>query len=404
MHGGRRSLAAIAGVAFAVTMVLLQLGFYEAVRITAVDVYGQLDFDIVLVASAYDHFYAPGEFPLERLRQARSFETIRGAAPLYTTFNLWRCPPFPLDDPVAALDDARPEAGAVVKLLLGDRLPRPLKRRELLVVGVNLDENPFHGPIRRAIEDAKPALKASGRVLLNELSNLDFGWPLVGRYEEWELGRTAVRIVGGFSMLRGFAADGAVICSDENFARLCDRPSTEQVQLGLLSLVRRDRATVDQTVRALQAALPPDVIPLSRDEILRRESDHWVGQTATGKLFGFGVLVATIVASAVIYQVLSNDVRDHLAEYATLKAMGHSNAYLTRVVGMQALLYAGVAYVIAIALAVVLYWATEAMAGIPMHLTWRILGLTLLLAALMGLASGAIAVNKVWRANPADLF
>ena len=64
VHGGRRSLVAIAGVAFAVTMVLLQLGFYEAVRITATNLYDQFDFDIVLLAPTYDQFYAPGRIPL----------------------------------------------------------------------------------------------------------------------------------------------------------------------------------------------------------------------------------------------------------------------------------------------------------------------------------------------------
>src|SRR5262245_48614870 len=62
-HGGRRSAVAIAGVAFAITMVLLQLGFYQAVKITATNLYEQLDFDIVLLAAGYDQFYAPGAFP-----------------------------------------------------------------------------------------------------------------------------------------------------------------------------------------------------------------------------------------------------------------------------------------------------------------------------------------------------
>ena len=35
MQGGVRSLMAIAGVGFSITLVLLQLGFLEAVRITA---------------------------------------------------------------------------------------------------------------------------------------------------------------------------------------------------------------------------------------------------------------------------------------------------------------------------------------------------------------------------------
>jgi putative ABC transport system permease protein len=403
-HGGRRSLVAIAGVAFAVMMVLLQLGFYEAVKITATHIYEQLDFDIVLLAPTYDQFFAPGEFPRERLRQAGSLEEVTAAAPLYATFNLWRCPPYPPDDPAEAWDDERPEPGAIRRWLLGEKHPRPLKRRELLVLGVALENNPFHGPIRRSIEAARSRLQQAATVLLDELSNLDFGWPLVGRYQSWELGRTAVRVVGGFPLLRGFAADGVAICSDLNFAELCDRPSTEPIQFGFLTLRRHDPATVEATCGALRAILPPDVVPYSRSEILRRESDHWVRQTSTGKLFAFGVLIATIVASVVIYQVLSNDVRDHLPEYATLKAMGHSNRYLSQVVIVQALLYAGAAYIIATALGVVVYAATEALAGIPMRLTLGILALTLFITALVGLVSAVFTLNKVWSANPADLF
>lgn len=404
MHGGRKTVAAVGGVAFAVTMVLLQLGFYGAVEITATNIYEQLDFDVVLLAATYDQFFAPGEFPMERLRQARSVAAVTSAAPLNSTFSLWRCPPYPPDDPSVAWDDERPEPGPLRRWLLGDRLPRPLKRRELLVIGVELDNDPFIGPIRRAIDESRARLQEPRSLLLDELSNLDFGWPLVGRFEGWELGRTAVRIVGGFPLLRGFAADGVVICNDLNFARLCERPTTEIVQFGFLKLRDRDGLDVGEACRRLREVLPPDVVPYPRAEILRREKDHWVSQTATGKLFAFGVLVATIVASAVIYQVLSNDVRDHLAEYATLKAMGHTNAYLARIVIRQSLIYAGLAYLIAVALGFGLYAATEALAGIPMLMTARILGITLLVTALIGLVSALFTLEKVWRANPADLF
>jgi putative ABC transport system permease protein len=385
-------------------MVLLQLGFYGAVEITATNIYEQLDFDVVLLAATYDQFFAPGEFPMERLRQAQSVESVVGAAPLYVTFNLWRCPPYPPDDPAVAWDDERPEPGPLERWMKGDRLPRPLKRRELLVIGVALENDPFRGAIRRAIDEARPRLKEPRRVLLNELSNLDFGWPLVGRFDGWEMGRTSVRVVGGFPLLRGFAADGVAICNDLNFARLCERPTTERVQFGFLKLRRNDDASVEAACQSLRRNLPPDVVPYSRAAILHRESDHWVGQTATGKLFAFGVLVATIVACAVIYQVLSNDVRDHLAEYATLKAMGHSNLFLSRVVIEQALLYAVTAFVIAVVLGFGLYRATEALAGIPMRMTPRILGLTLLVTAAIGLVSAVFTVGKVWRADPAALF
>ena len=99
VHGGRRTLAAISGVAFSLTMVLLQLGFLEAVSITAANNFDQADFDIVLISPRYEQFYAPGFFPLDRLKLARSLETVVAAAPLYATFNLWRCPAYPVDHP-----------------------------------------------------------------------------------------------------------------------------------------------------------------------------------------------------------------------------------------------------------------------------------------------------------------
>jgi putative ABC transport system permease protein len=35
------------------------------------------------------------------------------------------------------------------------------------------------------------------------------------------------------------------------------------------------------------------------------------------------VFLTLVVAAVVVYQVLSSDIRDHLPEYATLKAIGY---------------------------------------------------------------------------------
>jgi putative ABC transport system permease protein len=68
------------------------------------------------------------------------------------------------------------------------------------------------------------------------------------------------------------------------------------------------------------------------------------------------------------------------------------------------LIYAAAAYLIAVVLGFVLYRATEALAGIPMRLTPRILILSMLVTALVGLVSSVFTVGKVWRADPAELF
>lgn len=398
-HGGRRSLAAISGVAFSLTMVLLQLGFLEAVRTTAANNFEQIDFDIVLLSPRYEQFYAPGFFPLTRLTEARALATVLSAAPMSGIFNLWRCPAYP----VKGGGDERTEeltSGPLERWLKGAKLPRPLQRRELYVLGVNLDKNPFHEPIRSSIEAAKPMLRLPARVLLNELSHPDFGWQIRDQVDHWELGDQSVEIAGGFPMLRGFAADSAVICGDTNFSALCGIPP-DLVSFGFL---RVREGTLDASLAALKQALPADVAALSRAEILEREIDHWVNQTSTGRLFAFGVLVAMVVATVVVYQVLSNDVREHLPEYATLKALGYSTIRLSRVIIEQSLIYMLAAYVIAVLLAVLVYRATQELAGIPMRLTAYNLILTLLLAIVVGFLSGFLSLSKLRAAQPADLF
>ncbi len=267
-------------------------------------------------------------------------------------------------------------------------------------MGIDLDKNPFHEPVRGQIEAAKDQLRLEHRVLLNEQSHPDFGWQIRDQVKDWELGNHAVTVAGGFPMLRGFAADSTVICSNLNFLSLCLFPPG-QVSFGLLKL--RD-GQVASARNALKARLPTDVLPFTRDEILARETDHWVNQTSTGQLFAFGVLVAMVVATVVVYQVLSNDVREHLPEYATLKAMGYSPWRLGRVVIEQSLIYTVVSYVFAVILAVVVYRATEELAGIPMRLTVQNLLITVLLAIVVGFLSGFLSLSKLRGAQPAELF
>ncbi|WP_165233951.1 FtsX-like permease family protein [Aquisphaera insulae] len=405
VHGGRRSLAAISGVAFSLTMVLLQLGFLQAVRITARNNYEILDFDAVLVSPYYEQFYASGFIPLDRLTEARSVPGVVAAAPLYATFRLWRCPGLPPDDstdphPAPTDLEPRPTAATLGRWFRGGGGSRPLQRRELFVLGVDLDRNPFRDPIRGRIEATASRLRLHGRVLLNEQSHPDFGWQLRETVRHWELGNKAVTLAGGFPMLRGFAADSTVLCDDRNFRTLCDFPPG-RISFGLLKV---EPGSLAATLARLRRTLPGDVQVLGRDEILARETDHWVNQTSTGQLFAFGVMIAMVVAAVVVYQVLSNDVREHLPEYATLKAMGYSLPRLYRVVVEQSLLYMIVAYAIAVVLAIAVYRATEHLAGIPMRLTLQSLAITLGLALAVGILSGALSVSRLRTVQPADLF
>jgi putative ABC transport system permease protein len=400
-HGGARSLLAIAGVGFSITLVLLQLGFLEAVRITARMVYDQIEFDVVLVSPQYEQFFGPGAFPLSRLKEAQSEPGVTAAYPLYARMTFWRCPPYPLDS-AARAPKAIENLTPLQRWWLGSRRPRALQLRELLVLGVDLEHNPFHDPIRAQVEAARAKLQDRDRLLLNEWSTTDFGWESWAKFSDWELNGRSVKVVGGFTLQRSFGADAAVVCSDTNFASALRLPGVGLVNFGLLKVDHPER--VSEVVRGLNLRLPPDVRALSRAELIAEEEDYWVRQTATGKIFAYGVLVTIFVAAVVIYQVLANDIRDHISEYATLKAIGHTNFFLSRVVVMQALIYSLAAYFPAVAAGAGLYKATEELANIPMRLTAVNLGSVLLLTLTASLVSALLTLDKVRSADPASLF
>jgi putative ABC transport system permease protein len=399
-------------MALAVVMVLLQLGFLEAVRVTASVNYDQLEFDVALLSAGFEQFYGPGGFPRERLSQAQAVTGVAAARPLWARMNLWRCPPYPLEgaarvDAGAVQSHAAETPGesqsALARWWLGSKRPRPLQRRALLVIGFDPDHNPFRDPIRHQIAMAGAWLHETGRVLMDERSNPDFGWDLWPYFTGWELGPLKVEVVGPFSLARSFGADGAVLCTDANFARVFGLgPDTAPVNFGLIVLTPGSKAAT--VVDRLRRALPPDVQVLSRDALYGLERDYWVSQTTTGKIFSSGVLLTMLVAAVVTYQVLANDIRDHLPEYATLKAIGYSEAYLVRVIQTQAGIYAALCFLPAAALAAAVYRVTEALANIPMVMTAANLLTALAVIALASQLAGMISLRTLRRAEPAELF
>src|SRR5688572_12798839 len=92
LHNKVRSGVAIAGVTFAIVLMFMQLGFLEAVKISATLIYDVLDFDICLRSRDYNRFTDARTFPLQRLNQAESIPGIASAAPLMVGIFSWRNP------------------------------------------------------------------------------------------------------------------------------------------------------------------------------------------------------------------------------------------------------------------------------------------------------------------------
>src|SRR5437773_2771849 len=92
LHDRPRTLVAAAGVAFAVLLLFVQLGFFVAVWRTATLLYDRLDFDLALTSVEYLDLFRPGSFPRARLAAVRALPEVRDVRPLSVGINTWRNP------------------------------------------------------------------------------------------------------------------------------------------------------------------------------------------------------------------------------------------------------------------------------------------------------------------------
>jgi putative ABC transport system permease protein len=376
LHQKLRTVVALLGVTFSTVLIFMQLGFYSSAAVTATVFIEKLDFDLVLLSPDYLDINRPGTFARSRMTQAYSVPGVETVMPLYVAGNLWR---------IVDMDGDTPG------LMNG-------RRRGIMVVGFNPNDRPFRLP---ELEAQFGLIKVTGQVLIDTETRAYFKQRNVGLTTD--LGGAQVRIVGEFTIGSGYGADGIVLMSDRSFSHVFGGLSLSQVSLGLVKLQPGIQA--EEALSALRSQLEGTAINvLTRQAMEDKERDYWVNKTAVGKIFTIGVLVALMVGVVFVYQVISSDITQRYAEYATLKAMGYGHGYLAFVVLEQAVYYGVLGYVPGFALSLLLYQWGEAATTLPLTMSWQRALLVLLLSILMCAVSGFFAVKKVGTADPADLF
>jgi putative ABC transport system permease protein len=370
-----RLLVAIAGVAFAVVLVCMQLGFQDALFRSSVRYHHNLRYDLAMISPKTAFIVQPSSFSRRRLHQIRGVPGVAGVTELYLGLGSWKNP------------------------------ERPSDSRNIFVVGFDPSDSIFDLP---GIEAQRDLLRRPDVVLFDQSSRPEFG-PIPRLVREagpegfrTEVANRRVRVAGLFELGTSFGIDASLVTSDLNFRRIFPHRQAGQIDVGLIHLDRF--ANSDRVRDAVAARLPPDVLVLTRDGFVKREVDYWSGATPIGYVFSFGVIMGLVVGGIIVYQILFADVSEHLREYATLKAIGYTDLYLFGVVIQEALLLALLGFGPGLVASVLLYRAAGRATQLPLEmnvpLALGVLGLT----AAMCAVAGAIALRKVRQADPADVF
>ncbi len=378
LHSKLRTAVALAGVTFAVVLIFMQLGFLGAVESTATLIYDALEFDLLVRSRQYLHVSDARSFPRKRLYQAASVAGVQSVSPFYIELNQWRN-------------------------------PRSFELRGILTMGVEPDQSIFRVP---EISAQQRSLTTPEQLLIDRKTRPEFG-PRDRQFGdgdlqvETEIGRQKVRIAGHFELGTGLAANGAVLLNHHGFARISPGRTEDDVSLGLVCVDHpHDPGTLADTAQRLRTAMgaASDVEILTREEALAEERYFWLRDKSIGIMFQIGVVVAFIVGTAIVYQVLSADVANHLGEYATLKAMGYGKGDLSFIILAQALAMSVLGFIPGWLLAWGLYWFTSQMAGVSISMRVAYFAIVLISSTLMCSLSGWGALRKVHHADPADLF
>jgi putative ABC transport system permease protein len=345
-----------------------------SIHSTASLLFDALDFDLIIRSPQYLHVAAAHAFPRDRVYQAASEPEVRGTSTMCLGVSQWHH-------------------------------PKKDRKRRILTMAIEPRALVFRAD---EIRQKSKLLVTPESILIDRRSRNDFG-PRDGEsFSDADIGVTVevtgemLRIVQHFSLGGGFAADGVILLNMQGYYQIHPGIPPDHVSLGLIRLAEGVHAKT--VADRMNETLPPDVEVLTRQQVVQHETKRWVDETSLGIIFQLGVWISLVVGTAIVYQVLSSDVAQHLSEYATLKAMGYSAWFLSGLVLRQALALAVLGFVPGLAIAELLYRLTAQVALIPIQMNLLRILSVLALALLMCTLSGLGATRKLGSADPADLF
>ena len=371
-HDKIRLLTALSGIAFADILIFMQLGFKDALYTTNTQYPRQIQGDIVLVSDRAINFNKLYTFSRRRLYQAKDISGVESAEAVY----------------VGSLDWNNPQTR---------------EKASMMILGFDPDRPAFTLP---DVNSQLDKVKIPHTVLFDKASRGEYQ-EVVSQIERGkslttEIDRNTVTIDGLFEVGASFRDDGTLITSDQNFLRLFPNRQSGAVSLGVINL--KDGHNPEEMRAYLNSYLPKDVRAFTRQEYVDFELNYIQTSSSIGFTFNMGTAVGFIVGMVIVYQVLSNDVNDHMAEYATFKAMGYRNLHLLGVVFEEAIILALIGFFPSLIVASGLYHLTATATALPIAMSAsRAIGV-LVSTMTMCTISGAVATQKLYSADPADIF
>jgi putative ABC transport system permease protein len=362
-HDRLRLIATVIGIVFSIVLVTVQMGLYLGFGRMVTTMIDNADADLWVMPQGTKCFEDPALLDERKRFRALSIDGVADATAVVIGFADWRTP-----------------AGTTTPVF---------------VIGSDLKEEGLHP--WNLVEGQIESLSVPNAVAIDKSYFDRLGVSGIGSIAE--IRQQKVRIAAVTSGIRSFTTTPYVFTTLDRARQYAGIPSTKATYL----LVRLEpRANLEATRQRLLVNLG-DVEVLTTPQFRDRSRTFWLFDTGAGMALFAGALLGIIVGTVIVAQTLYSSTKDHLDEFATLRAIGSSGRYIYEVIIWQAVISAVIGFCLAALIGAAIVGIT-ADSALPVVITPLLIAGLFVLTIAMCVGSAIAAIVKVMRVDPAMVF
>ena len=365
VHDKIRFAITVSGVAFAVTLVLVQVGLFQGLLSNATVTIEHIDADLWVTSKNTPNVDFAHAFPESRVERVRSLPGVARADNLIVTF-------------------------------MNVELPSGAEEGSLVYA---LEDFSKWGIPWKITEGDAENLRRGRYVFFDDSAVKRFGKFEVGEYREI-LGQR-VKVLGRTKEAKSFTTT-PITFMDYRLAQSM-QPLTLRGNTTYQLVKVAPGADVQAVKAAIKELLPHNDV-FTKTEWAERSRSYWIVNTGIGLNMYLTVFLGCLVGVVVVAQTLYTSTMEHLKEFGTVKAIGGSNLDIYRILTRQAVVSAVVGFAVGVLPPLALAPVLAAKADLQLLLAPTFAAEVFVGTLVLCLAASAISFRKVAGIDPALVF
>ena len=358
-----RLAIAVVGVGFAVLLMMVQSGLLIGFAITTSSLVDHAAADIWIVPRGAKDVDQAGAMIERKKYLLMAVPGVERVDSLIVHFADWK----------------RPDGGTESVIVVGIDPVQPALQPWNFIAGSTAD------------------LRGPNAIVIDELYSQKLGVSRVG--QTVEIMNRRARVVGITSRIRTFTQSPYVFTSLKNAKRLT---GLTDEQTSYLLVHAQPGTDLGKLKAALQSKLPSADV-WTANAFSWQTRFYWLVTTGAGTALLIAATLGVIVGLVIVSQTLYSATVERIEEYATIRAMGASNAYLKAILLRQSLLSGGAGYVIGMGVALVVAQSAERSSAAPI-LPFPLLLLLAAVTLAMCIGAARISIRRVLTVDAASVF